>query len=108
MEGKIGDFYAQVPVFDAFSELADPALHRSLPPDWVIGVSDVVGSGDAIQVGQYKIVNVAGAALIAAVSNALGRRDFPFVFGGDGASFAVPWGDAEVARVALAATAAWV
>src|SRR4051794_9341112 len=102
MEGRIGDFYAQVPVFNGFSELTDPALYRSLPPDWVIGMSDIVASGDAIQVGQYKIVNVAGAALIAAVSNALGRRNFPFVFGGDGSSFAVPWGDAEIARAALA------
>ena len=30
-----------------------------------------------------------GAGVIAAVSNALHRRSFPFVFGGDGASFAV-------------------
>ena len=30
-----------------------------------------------------------GAGVIAAVANALGRRPFPFVFGGDGASFAV-------------------
>ena len=90
MEGKTQEFYAQVPVFERFSKLADATLYRSLPPDWVIGISDVVASADAIRVGQYKIVNIAGAALIAAVSNALGRRDFPFVFGGDGASFAVP------------------
>ena len=30
-----------------------------------------------------------GAGVIAAVANALDRRPFPFVFGGDGASFAV-------------------
>ena len=34
-------------------------------------------------------------------------RKFPFVFGGDGASFAVSSRDADVARSALAATAAW-
>ncbi len=33
--------------------------------------------------------------------------NFPFVFGGDGASFAVSPGDAGKAREALAATAAW-
>ena len=33
---------------------------------------------------------MAGAAVIVAVTNALDERDFPFVFGGDGASFAVP------------------
>jgi hypothetical protein len=41
------------------------------------------------------------------VTNALGHQDFPFIFGGDGASFAVPPPDADKAREALAATAAW-
>jgi hypothetical protein len=108
VEGKIEDFYAQVPVFEDFSRLTDAALYRPVPEDWVIGMSDVVASAAAIRAGQYKIVNIAGAALIAAVSNALGRRDFPFAFGGDGASFALPLEDAETARAVLAATAAWV
>jgi len=43
-----------------------------------------------------------------AITNALEHREFPFVFGGDGASFAVPPSAAEIAREALAATAAWV
>src|SRR5918911_4725059 len=51
---------------------------------------------------------MAGAAVIAAVTNALGGREFPFVFGGDGASFAVAPADLASAREALAATAAWV
>ena len=51
---------------------------------------------------------MAGAAIIAAVTNALDHREFPFVFGGDGASFAVPPGDLALAREAMAATAAWV
>lgn len=108
MAEAIDDFYPQVPVFDGFSRLGDPALYRPLPADWVIGLSDVVASTAAIRTGRYKSVNVAGAALIAAVSNALAQRDFPFAFGGDGASFALPPGDAETARTALAATAAWV
>jgi hypothetical protein len=45
---------------------------------------------------------MAGAAVIAAVANALGNRDFPFVFGGDGASFAVSPADSAAARTALA------
>lgn len=36
------------------------------------------------------------------------RREFPFVFGGDGASFAVSLQETETARKALAATATWV
>ena len=51
---------------------------------------------------------MAGAAVIAAVTNALDQREFPFVFGGDGASFAVPPADLALAREAMAATAAWV
>ena len=108
MAEGIDDFYAQVPVFEGFARLTDPALYRPLPEDWALGLSDVVASTAAIRAGQYKNVNVAGAALIAAVSNALGQRDFPFTFGGDGASFALPPEDAETARAALAATAAWV
>src|SRR3984957_3389968 len=50
---------------------------------------------------------MAGAAVIASVTNALGNQDFPFVFGGDGASFAVAPPDRDNAQAALAATAAW-
>ena len=102
-----GGFYDALPVFRAFDDLADPALYRPLPGDWWIGLSDVVHSTQAIAAGRYKVVNVVGAAPIAALTNALERREFPFAFGGDGASFAVPPEDAEAAGAALAATAAW-
>jgi hypothetical protein len=46
--------------------------------------------------------------VIAAVANALEGREFPFVFGGDGASFAVSPEDLARTRDALAATAIWV
>jgi hypothetical protein len=72
-----------------------------------VGVADVVNSTRASGAGRYKVVNTAGAAVIAGVVNALGGRSIPFAFGGDGASFAVGPGDAEAARAALAATAAW-
>ena len=65
-------------------------------------------STKAIADKRYKAVNMAGAAVIAAVTNALEGREFPFVFGGDGASFAVSPGDLNAAREALAATATWV
>ncbi|HET6468786.1 MAG TPA: DUF3095 domain-containing protein [Geminicoccaceae bacterium] len=100
-------FYGRVPVFDGFARIMEPALYQRLPDDWLIGLGDIVGSTAAIAAGRYKTVNTAGAALIAAVANALGGRDFPFVFGGDGASFAVPPEDAPTAQDALAATAAW-
>ena len=83
-------FYAGVTVFRDFTRVLDPALYKPLPDDWVIGVADVVHSTTAIHEHRYKAVNMAGAAVIVAVTNALEGRDFPFVFGGDGASFAVP------------------
>lgn len=100
--------FADIEPVPGFEALADPRAYTGLPADWVVGLSDVVNSTAAIEAGRYKAVNTAGAAVISAVANALGRVDFPFSFGGDGASFAVPPGDAESARAALAATVAWV
>src|SRR5437773_8655824 len=101
-------FYGSIPVFRGFGKLMDPALYSPLPDDWTIGVADIVDSTKAIAAQRYKAVNMAGAAVIAAVTNALEGREFPFVFGGDGASFAVAPRDLEPAREALAATATWV
>ena len=101
-------FYGSIPVFRGFARLMDPALYSALPDDWCIGVADVVESTRAIAQARYKAVNMAGAAVIAAITNALEGREFPFVFGGDGASFAVAPDDLERAREALAATAIWV
>jgi hypothetical protein len=101
-------FYGSIPVFRGFTSLMDPALYSALPDDWSVGVADIVESTRAIAEARYKAVNMAGASVIAAVTNALEGREFPFVFGGDGASFAVAPGDRERAREALAATAIWV
>ncbi len=101
------DFYDSLPIFEGFANIMDPAQYRPLPDDWLVGLTDVVSSTRAIGAGRYKAVNTAGASVIAAVSNALEGRKFPFVFGGDGASFAISSRDADVARSALAATAAW-
>ncbi len=101
-------FYGGIKVFRGFSRLMDPALYSPLPDDWSIGIADIVESTRAIAEARYKAVNMAGASVIAAVTNALEGREFPFVFGGDGASFAVAPGDLDRAREALAATAIWV
>jgi hypothetical protein len=101
-------FYSAIPVFRGFASLMDPSLYSALPDDWSIGVADIVESTRAIAEARYKAVNMAGASVIAAVTNALAGREFPFVFGGDGASFAVSPDDLERARDALAATAIWV
>ncbi|MFC7396732.1 DUF3095 domain-containing protein [Chelatococcus sp. GCM10030263] len=100
-------FYSEVPIFTRFPDLLDGSYYRPLPEDWVVGMTDVVSSRQAIAEGRYKAVNVAGVAVIAGLSNALGQEEFPFVFGGDGASFAIPPEAAEAARGVLAASAGW-
>src|SRR5438477_8815394 len=96
-------FYGSIPVFRGFGSLMDPALYSPLPDDWTIGVADIVESTKAIADKRYKAVNMAGAAGIAAGTNAPEGREVPFVFGGDGASFAVSPDDLHPARGALGA-----
>ena len=102
------DFYARLPVVATFTGIMDPCHYRPLPANWMIGLTDVEGSTGAIENGRYKAVNAAGASVIAAVSNALNGRQFPFSFGGDGACVVVSASDEEATREALAATVAWV
>ena len=83
--------------------IGDPSIFTPLPDDWQVGAADVVKSTDALRAGRYKDVNMAGAAVVGAVRNALGGQSFPFVFGGDGAVLAVPPDMAEAARAAMAA-----
>lgn len=96
-----------VPVLEQFSQVADPSRYIPLPEDWHIGVSDVVNSSSAIEAGRYKAVNVAGAATISAVANALDGGLSLFVFGGDGARFAVSPIQASTAADALSRVARW-
>ena len=100
-------FYGSVPVTRGFRSLMDPTHYLPLPDDWSIGAADVVGSTKAIADNRYKAVNMAGAAIVASVTNVLGGLEFPFVFGADGASLAVSASDREAAYGALAATASW-
>lgn len=101
-------FYERLPVLDHFAQLTDPGVYVPLPEDWILGLADIVRSTVAIEAGRYEAVNVAAASVIAAVANGLGNHDFPFVFGGDGASFALPATQETLARDALAAVAGWV
>ena len=93
--------------FDHFEQVMDPALYAPLPDDYVLGLTDVVGSTKAIEAGRYKAVNMAGAAAISAIRNALPNEELAFVFGGDGCSVAVPGRHAQTLRTALARTARW-
>ena len=101
-------FYSSIPVFRGFASLMDPALYSALPDDWTHRHRRYRGIDQGDRAARYKAVNMAGASVIAAVANALEGREFPFVFGGDGASFAVSPDDLERTREAMAATATWV
>lgn len=101
-------FLDGLPVFAAFEDVADVARYRALPEGWALALGDIVSSGQAIAAGKYKMVNMAAAALITAVTNALGQPDLPFSFGGDGAAIAVPPEGIAAATAALAAVARWI
>src|SRR5215475_4831197 len=100
-------FYAGLACFDTFSELTHFDRYLPLPDDWVIGIADVVQSTRAIEAGRYKAVNTVGAAVLVAITNALPELCFPYVFGGDGATVAIPGMYLDVVKDALARTAAW-
>jgi hypothetical protein len=84
-----------------FNSILDPSIYEPLPDGWIIGMTDVVGSTEAIQDGRYQDVNFLGASIIANVGNALGSFDFPFSFAGDGATFALPAHHRDQAESAL-------
>src|SRR5438874_12153713 len=84
------NFYHDLPVLKSFAEAIETDRHAQVPGDWWIVIADVIDSTKAIEAGAYKKVNTVGVACIAAVVNIARSVDMPFVFGGDGAPFAVP------------------
>jgi len=105
--GNDDGFYDRLPPQSDFAALVDQVGFAPVPGDWLVGTADIVGSTAEIAKGRYKAVNMAGAAVISAMLNALEGRRLPFVFGGDGASFAIAPQDAPLARDALAAVRRW-
>jgi len=97
MPEKSEEFYKDLKGFSEFSSVTDLSRYRPLPDDWNIVIADITGSTSAIREGRYKDVNMMGAACIMAVINVLPQYSIPYVFGGDGATLAVP--DSAVALV---------
>lgn len=102
-----GAFFSSLPLHERFDELTRAAAYTPLPDEWLVGAADIESSTKLVQNGAYKIVNTIGAAVIASQINAHGNSAFPYVFGGDGAIFAVPPEEAETARATLAAVSRW-
>ena len=46
-------FYRNIPTFSAFEELTNFGNYQSVPEDWVVIITDVVGSTKAIENGRY-------------------------------------------------------
>lgn len=83
-------FYEELPSFLDFADIVDGQHFKRIPDDWMVVITDVRGSTEAIEEGRYKDVNTVGAAAIACVLNAVGRVEIPYVFGGDGATMVLP------------------
>lgn len=84
------DFYRELPSNKHFEELTDISKYVELPDDWLIVITDVENSTQAIHDGKYQLVNMMGVAVLAAILKKSSLRDIPFVFGGDGALVCIP------------------
>ena len=84
-------FYKNVSVLTDFTQVADSRFYKPAPDDWWLVSADITNSTQAIEEGKYKEVNMAGASVIAAISNIFNETsELPFAFGGDGAAILVP------------------
>jgi hypothetical protein len=83
-------FFRDLAPIGSFDHALDTQRHADVPSDWWVVITDVIGSTRAIEEGRYKNVNTVGVASIAAVCNVDRNVPIPFIFGGDGATFAVP------------------
>jgi len=99
-------FFAELEPVADYGLLTESRYYKELPPDWVVVLADVKNSTEAIDAGQYKDVNMIGVSCIVAVQNALGAVSFPYIFGGDGATLAVPESAIERTMQALGHTRA--
>lgn len=97
------NFYHELVGFDSFEKSFEMDVYRQLPEHWWIFITDVKGSTQAIREGRYKTVNWIGACSIVSVRNALDDFQFPFIFGGDGATILVPHSKKVITQKALLA-----
>ncbi|MEX2600706.1 MAG: DUF3095 family protein [Balneolaceae bacterium] len=95
-------FYDSTPVLKEFQQVTNGALYLPVPDDWVVIAGDIRGSTEWIKQGKYKEINVAGASIIAAVSNLFkSEMALPYSFGGDGAILVAPESRLPEIRAAL-------
>lgn len=94
-------FYSEIRGFSKFEALSEDHLYHAVPSDWYVVITDIEGSTKAIQAGRYRDVNMLGAASVAVIQKHFGADPFPFIFGGDGATFLIPPTKIEAVRHSL-------
>ena len=100
-------FFEELPAAASLLHLAAPENYVPMPDDWIVVVTDIVTSRQEIEHGRYKAVNMVGASIIAAIRNVANGVNFPFVFGGDGATLTLPGDLGPEARAVAASLQNW-
>ena len=84
------DFYKNLKEITDFSKIMENSNYSKIPNDWYILVSDIKDSTKSIEQGMYKQVNFIAALTIIGILNINRDEEFPYIFGGDGASLLIP------------------
>ena len=84
------NFYKNLKQINDFSKIMENENYSKVPNEWFVVVSDIKGSTKAIEEGKYKQVNFIAALTIIGILNINRELDFPYIFGGDGASLIIP------------------
>ena len=84
------NFYKNLKHIDDFSKIMENDNYSKIPKEWFVVVADIKDSTKAIEEGNYKQVNFIAALTIIGILNINRELDFPYIFGGDGASLIIP------------------
>jgi hypothetical protein len=84
------NFYKDLKSITDFSKIMQDLNYTKIPTDWFVLTSDIKDSTNAIEKGRYKDVNFISALCIIGILNIDRQMDFPYIFGGDGASLVIP------------------
>jgi hypothetical protein len=84
------NFYKNLKEITDFSKIMEDSNYSKIPKDWYVLVSDIKDSTKSIEQGMYKQVNFIAALTIIGILNINRDEDFPYIFGGDGASLIIP------------------
>lgn len=83
------NFYEKLSAFSDFNEVTESRYFTEVPDEWHVVMTDVSDSSEAIKNGKYRDVNILGAASISVIKDEI-EMDFPYAFGGDGATLLLP------------------